>query len=154
MLFRSKSKPEWIRKMIQKKNSVLIRKKRMRIEGNQKNHEITHGCAIFVGNLRRQTPLHQQKGVQISVPLKMKMSPSDQILAQTLTFSCQIQGNLSVASQSKNQSAWQSSAISKSFSMSNSNHSVVSQSVSIKSFQHYFVTGVVRQPVRQLSDVN
>ena len=55
--------------------------------------------------LRRQTPLHQQKGVQISVPLKMKMSPSDQILAQTLTFSCQIQGNLSVASQSKNQSA-------------------------------------------------
>ena len=25
--------------------------------------------------LRRQTPLHQQKGVQISVPLKMKMSP-------------------------------------------------------------------------------
>ena len=137
MLFRSKSKPEWIRKMIQKKNSVLIRKKRMRIEGNRKNHEITRGCAmkrrrcsaIFVRNLRRQTPLHQQKGVQISVPLKMKMSPSDQILAQTLTFSCQIQGNLSVASQSKNQSAWQSSAISKSFSMSNSNHSVVSQSV-------------------------
>ena len=32
--------------------------------------------------LRRQTPLHQQTGVQISVPLKM--SPSDQILAQTL----------------------------------------------------------------------
>ena len=25
--------------------------------------------------LRRQTPLHQRKGVQISVPLKMKMSP-------------------------------------------------------------------------------
>ena len=25
--------------------------------------------------LRRQTPLDQQKGVQISVPLKMKMSP-------------------------------------------------------------------------------
>ena len=69
--------------MIQKKNSVLIRKKRMRIEGNRKNHEITRGCAmkrrrcsaIFVGNLRRQTPLHQQKGVQISVPLKIKMSP-------------------------------------------------------------------------------
>ena len=51
--------------------------------------------AIFVGNLRRQTPLYQQKGVQISVPLKLKMSPkilakgdklspSDQILAQTL----------------------------------------------------------------------
>ena len=46
--------------------------------------------------LLRQTPLHQQKGVQISVPLKMKMSRkilakgtncplvSDQILAQTL----------------------------------------------------------------------
>ena len=71
------------RKMIQKKNSVLIRKKQMRIEGNRKNHEITRGCtmkrrrcsAIFVGNLRRQTPLHQQKGVQISVPLKIKMSP-------------------------------------------------------------------------------
>ena len=53
--------------------------------------------AIFVGNLRRQTPLHQQKGVQISVPLKIKnvpqnfsqgdkLSPSDQILAQTLTI--------------------------------------------------------------------
>ena len=53
----------------------------MRIEGNR-NDEITHGCtmkrrrcsAIFVGNLRRQTPLHQQKGVQISVLLKLKMS--------------------------------------------------------------------------------
>ena len=48
----------------------------MRIKGNQKNHKlsrklgcrITHGCAmkrrrcsaIFVGNLRRQTPLHWQ----------------------------------------------------------------------------------------------
>ena len=48
----------------------------MRIKGNQKNHKlsrklgcrITHGCtmkrrrcsAIFVGNLRRQTPLHRQ----------------------------------------------------------------------------------------------
>ena len=31
--------------------------------------------AIFVRNLRRQTSLHQQKGVQISVPLKIKMSP-------------------------------------------------------------------------------
>ena len=56
----------------------------MRIEGNQKNHklsrklgcEITHGrtmkrrqcSAIFVGNLRRQTPLHRQKGVQILEP--------------------------------------------------------------------------------------
>ena len=29
------------RKMIQKKNSVLIRKKRMRIEGNQKNHQLS-----------------------------------------------------------------------------------------------------------------
>ena len=55
----------------------------MRTEGNRKNREITHGCAmkrrrcsaIFVRNLRRQTSLHQQKGVQISVPLKMKMSP-------------------------------------------------------------------------------
>ena len=53
----------------------------MRIEGNRKNHElsrklgceITRGCdmkrrrcsAIFVGNLRRQTPLHRQNGVQI-----------------------------------------------------------------------------------------
>ena len=71
------------RKMIQKKNSALIRKKQMRIKGNQKNHEITSGCAMkrrrcsafFVRNLRRQTPLHQQKGVQISVPLKIKMSP-------------------------------------------------------------------------------
>ena len=27
--------------------------------------------------LRGQTPLHQQKGVQISVPLKMKMSPKN-----------------------------------------------------------------------------
>ena len=69
--------------MIQKKISVLIRKKRMRIEGNRKNQEITSGCvmkrrqcsAIFVGNLRGQTPLHQQKGVQISVHLKIKMSP-------------------------------------------------------------------------------
>ena len=50
---------------------------------NQKNHEITSGCAMkrrrcsafFVRNLRRQTPLHQQKGVQISFPLKIKMSP-------------------------------------------------------------------------------
>ena len=40
---------------------------------NRKNHKITRGCAmkrrrcsaIFVGNLRRQTPLHQQRGVQI-----------------------------------------------------------------------------------------
>ena len=32
-------------KMILKKNSVLIRKKQMRIEGNRKNHEITRGCA-------------------------------------------------------------------------------------------------------------
>ena len=55
----------------------------MRMEGNQKNHEITRDCAmkrrrcsaILVGNLRRQTPLHQQKGVQISVSLKIKMSP-------------------------------------------------------------------------------
>ena len=61
--------------MIQK-NIVLIRKKRMRIKGNQKNHElsrklgceITDGCAMkrrrcsanFVGNLRGQTPLHRQ----------------------------------------------------------------------------------------------
>ena len=60
----------------------FIRKKRMRIEGNRKNHEITRGCAMkrrrcsafFVGNLRRQTPLHQQKSVQISVLLKRKMS--------------------------------------------------------------------------------
>ena len=70
----------------------------MRIEGNRKNHEITRGCAmkrrrccaIFVGNLRRQTPLHQQKGVQITVPQNFskgdKLSPSDQILAQTLLF--------------------------------------------------------------------
>ena len=51
--------------------------------------------AIFVRNLRWQTSLHQQKGVQISVPPKNKnvpqnfskgdkLSPSDQILAQTL----------------------------------------------------------------------
>ena len=53
------------------------------VEENWKDHEMTHGCAmkrrrcsaIFVGNLRRQTPLHQQKGVQISIPLKIKMSP-------------------------------------------------------------------------------
>ena len=71
------------RKMIQKKISVLIRKKRMRVEVNWKNQEITRGSAmkrrrcsaIFVGNLRGQTPLHQQKGVQISVHLKIKMSP-------------------------------------------------------------------------------
>ena len=62
---------------------VLIRKKRMRVEVNWKNQEITRGSAmkrrrcsaIFVGNLRGQTPLHQQKGVQISVHLKIKMSP-------------------------------------------------------------------------------
>jgi len=70
--------------MIQKKNSVLIRKKWMRIKGNPKNHElprkfgceITCGCAtkrrrcsnIFIENLRRQTPLHPQKGVQILEP--------------------------------------------------------------------------------------
>ena len=64
--------------MIQRMNSVLIRKKQMRIKGNRKNHEhsrkpgceITHCCAMkrrhcsasFVGNLRRQTPLHRQKG--------------------------------------------------------------------------------------------
>lgn len=35
---RSQSESE---KMIQKKNSVLIRKKRMRIEGNRKNHELS-----------------------------------------------------------------------------------------------------------------
>ena len=56
----------------------------MRIEGNRKNHklsrklgcEITYGrpmkrrqcSAIFVGNLRRQTPFHRQKGVQILEP--------------------------------------------------------------------------------------
>ena len=56
----------------------------MRIEGNRKNHElsrklvceITSGramkrrrcSAIFVENLRRQTPLHQQKGVKILEP--------------------------------------------------------------------------------------
>ena len=48
----------------------------MRIKGNQKNHEMTRGCAtkrrrcsaIFVGNLRRQTPLQRQKGVQILEP--------------------------------------------------------------------------------------
>ena len=38
--------------------------------------------------LTRQTPLHQQKGVQISVPQNFsqgdKLSPSDRILAQTL----------------------------------------------------------------------
>jgi len=72
------------RKTIQKKNSVLIRKKWMRIKGNRKNKElsrklgceITHGCAmkrrrcsaIFVRNLRKQTPLHRQKGVQILEP--------------------------------------------------------------------------------------
>ena len=70
-----------------------------------KKSKITRSCAmkrrrcsaIFVGNLRRQTPLYQQKGVQISVLLRLKMSPkilakgtnilsspSDQILAQTL----------------------------------------------------------------------
>ena len=55
----------------------------MMIEGNRKNHAIARGCgmkrkrcsAIFVGNLRRQTPLHQQKGVQISVPPKIEMAP-------------------------------------------------------------------------------
>ena len=56
----------------------------MRIKGNRKNHEvsrklgceITHGCtmrkrqcsAIFVGNLRRQTPLYRQKCVPILEP--------------------------------------------------------------------------------------
>ena len=56
----------------------------MRIKGNRKNHElprklgceVTCGCAtkrrrcsnIFIENLRRQTPLHQQKGVQILEP--------------------------------------------------------------------------------------
>ena len=56
----------------------------MRIKGNRKNHElsrklgckITRGCAtkrrrcsaIFVRNLRRQTPLHRQKGVRILEP--------------------------------------------------------------------------------------
>ena len=62
----------------------INQEKRMRIEGNRKNHklsiklgcEITRGrsmkrkrcSAIFVGNLRRQTPLHWQKGVQILEP--------------------------------------------------------------------------------------
>ena len=56
----------------------------MRIKGNQKNHKlsgklgckITHDCAmrkrrcsaIFVGNQRRQTPLHRRKDVQILEP--------------------------------------------------------------------------------------
>ena len=56
----------------------------MRIEGNQKNHELSSklGCeitlvcgmkrrrcsAFFVGNLRRQTLLHRQNGVQILEP--------------------------------------------------------------------------------------
>ena len=76
------------RNMIQKMNSVLIRQKWMRIKRNEKNHklsgklgcEITHGCAmkrrqcsaIFVGNLRRQTPLHQQKDAQSLEPQLFK----------------------------------------------------------------------------------
>ena len=56
----------------------------MRIKGNQKNHELSNklGCeitlgygmkrrrcsAFFVGNLRRQTLLHRQNGVQILEP--------------------------------------------------------------------------------------
>ena len=58
----------------------------MMIKGNLKNHKlsrklgcmITHGCTmkmkqcsitcIFAGNLKRQTPLHQQTGVQILEP--------------------------------------------------------------------------------------
>ena len=73
-------------------NSVLIRKKRMRMKGNRKNHEhtrksgceITHGCAmkrrqcsaIFVGNLRRQTPLHRQKGE----PLMFGVEPTEELV--------------------------------------------------------------------------
>ena len=51
--------------------------------------------------LRRQTRLHQQKGVQISVPLKIKMShkildlsPSDQIPAQTLLSIFHFEANM------------------------------------------------------------
>ena len=60
----------------------------MIIKENQKNYElcrklgceITHGCAmkrtqysaIFVRNLKRQTPLHWQKGVQILEPQPCK----------------------------------------------------------------------------------
>ena len=52
-LLQIKARLNW-RKMIQKMNSVLIRKKGMRIKGNQRNHElsrklcceITHGCTM------------------------------------------------------------------------------------------------------------
>jgi len=67
--------------MIQKKNSLS---EWMWMKGNQKNHELARklgceiacGCAmkrrrcsnIFIENLRRQTPLYRQKGVQILEP--------------------------------------------------------------------------------------
>ena len=90
--------------MIQKKNSVLIRKKRMRIEGDRKNHEITRGCAMkrsqamfsyFCWKSKKTNLFASSEGCtnfcppkNKNVPQKFsqgdKLSPSDQILAQTL----------------------------------------------------------------------
>ena len=68
------------RKMIQKKISVLIRKK----PKTERNQEITRGCAMneamfcyFCRKSKRTNPLHEQTGVQISVHLKIKMSPKN-----------------------------------------------------------------------------
>ena len=85
--------------MIQKKNSVLIRKKRMRIEGNRKNHEITRGCAsekeamrcYFCRKSKKTNPFASAEGCTNFCPPKNenvpqnfsqgdKLSPRDQIL--------------------------------------------------------------------------
>ena len=71
------------RKMTQKKNSVLIRTKRMRIKGNRKkitdhtwlHYEEEAMFCYFCRKSKKTNPLNHQKGVQISVPLKIKMSP-------------------------------------------------------------------------------
>ena len=90
--------------MIQKKNSVLIRKKRMRIEGNWKNHETTRYekeamFCYFCRKSKKMNPFASAEGCTNFCPPKNKnvpqnfskgdTSPSDQIqiLAQTLHLS-------------------------------------------------------------------
>ena len=91
------------RKMIQKKNSVLIRKKQMRIEGNRKKsrdhtwlrYEKEAMFCYFCRKSKKTNPFASAEGCTNFCPPKTKnvpqnfsqgdkLSPSDQILAQTL----------------------------------------------------------------------
>ena len=92
--------------MIQKKNSVLIRKKRMRIEGNRKKsrdhtwlrYEKEAMFCYFCRKSKKTNPFASAEGCTNFCPPKNKnvsqnfskgdkLSPSDQILAQTLHLS-------------------------------------------------------------------